>query len=359
MNSIDPIKKAEILREKMMKDGKYLITKFDIQEQNTGKVLDAYFRYKNYIDNKEWFSASLKDIWSPKFLGLTQNFWSVPIEQTKKLEFQNPPYSAAYRLDKDPREYNKVFTIQLSGCDYDCNYCYVPRESNVANIKFGKYFSVKEIVNYFLSAAEKSKEPIKVMRISGGNPTIIPEIILDIYNEIRNQNLNIYLWIDTNLSSLKYLEDLKSDFEKILVQKNIGVVGCFKGTCNEDFSLITGAEPHHYEKQFETAKWFLNRGADFYAYLPALVYGNNVEEKSRKFIKRLKNLNKNLPLRTEVLEIISYPWAKLNFERTKNLGRPLPKTNQKLVFDIWYNKLLPQFYSQENLNKYCCEMPLK
>ncbi len=361
MNFFNPEKRAEVIRQKMMENGKYLIAQIGDsgQEQKNKKILDTYFRYKDYMDNKEWFSASLEEIWSQKFLGLVDNFKSKPINEIKKLEFQNPAYSAGFNLKKDPRNYSKVFTIQLAGCDFDCNYCYVPKQINVADPALGKFFSAKEIIDYFLSAKEKSKEPMNVVRISGGNPTIVPEIIIDIYQEIKNQNLDVYLWIDSNLSTTKYLENLKNDLKNIFNQKNVGVVGCFKGTCEKDFSILTGAEPQFYESQFKTAEWFLGQGTDFYVYLPALIYENNIEEKLKNFIERLRKLNKNLPLRVEVLEIIDYPGAKLNFERAEKMGRPLPNTDQRIIFDLWHNKLLPEFYSQKDLEKYCCEISLQ
>jgi sulfatase maturation enzyme AslB (radical SAM superfamily) len=231
MKFFNPLKRADIVRARMMKNGKYLIAKIEGsgQPRKGKKVLDTYFRYKDYMDNKEWLSVSLKQVWSPEFLGLVEDIWSVQIREVKKLEFQNPCYSAGYRLGGDPRKYSKVFTIQLSGCDFDCNYCYVPKQINIANPELGKYFSAKEMVSFFLSAKAKSKEPMNVIRISGGNPTIVPEIIVDVYNEIKKQNLDVYLWVDSNLSTSKYLEGLKNNLKNILNQKNVGVVGCFKG----------------------------------------------------------------------------------------------------------------------------------
>lgn len=362
MNLFNSSKRANIVRSKMIRGGRYLITKItsSVQETNVPhKILNDYFRYKDYMDNEEWSSSSLDEVWSPKFLGLVKNIWSIPIKEIKILEFQNPSYSAAYRLGGDPRHYSKVFTIQVAGCDFDCNYCYVPKQINVANPNLGKFFSAKEIIGHFLSAKERSKEPMKVVRISGGNPTIIPEIIIDVYNEIKNQDLGVYLWVDSNLSTIKYLENLEGNLKNILNQKNVGVVGCFKGTCEEDFTLLTGAKAEYYKNQFETARWFLDQGTDFYVYLPALVYENDIKRKLKGFIERLRELGKNLPLRTEVLEILDYPGAKLNFERAEKLGRPLPKTDQRIVFNAWYNEILPQFYPQENLNKYCCEISLR
>jgi len=92
--------------------------------------------------------------------------------------------------------------------------------------------------------------------------------------------------------------------------------------------------------------------------LPALVYENNIEDKLREFIERLQNVNKRLPLRTEMLIIKEYPGAKQNMEIYEKLGRPMPKTDQKTVFDLWYNKILPEIYSKKDLSKYCCEISL-
>ena len=122
MNPFNPLKRAETVRNKMMDNGKYLIAKIQDsgQEPQKKKRRDAYFRYKDYMKNTEWFSADLDEVWSPKYIGLTKN--ASDSKKIKKLEFQNPSYSAAYALGGDPRDYSKVFTIQLAGCDYDCNY---------------------------------------------------------------------------------------------------------------------------------------------------------------------------------------------------------------------------------------------
>jgi hypothetical protein len=48
----------------------------------------------------------------------------------------------------------------------------------------------------------------------------------------------------------------------------------------------------------------------------------------------------------------------INIREKANQGRPMPTIDQKLVFDLWYNKLLPKLYSKEMLNKFCCEIPL-
>jgi len=361
----DPEKRAELLRPKMMKDGKYLISKIvgsgeEVNKDEKRIAYATYFKFKWYIDKPELLSLSSKELWSPKFVGIVKNPTSVNLRNVKKLEFQNPPYSAAFRLkgkNGSPKDYNRSFVVQVSGCDYACNYCYVPPETNACEKNFGKYFSIKEIIDCFLKARKEFTEPINVIRITGGETTIIPEVILDIYSEMEKIE-GTYLWIDTNLSTTKYLERLEDDLKNIMQKRNVGVVGCFKGVDKNDFSLITGAEEKFYDNQFETAKLFLNWKTDFYVYLPALIYENNIENKIDDFIKKLQNLNKNLPLRVEVLIIKEYPAAVRNMELKAKECRPMPKTDQRVFFDLWYNKLLPKYYSKDMLRKFCCEIPL-
>jgi uncharacterized Fe-S cluster-containing radical SAM superfamily protein len=356
-----PEKRAEIIRPKMMKDGKYLIARIkgsgeEFKHEEEKIVYKDYFKFKWYL-KPEFLST--KEIWSPKLVGLSENLWSVPLKQIKKIRFQNPPYSAAYRLNNEPKNYNKALTVQVAGCNYDCNFCYVPRELNSANLKYGKYFSAKEIIETFLKARKASKEPLNVIRLTGGEVIIVPELIFDIYDEIEKRSLNeVYVWIDTNLSITEYLEKIESDLKSVLKKRNVGVIGCFKGVCKEDFSILTGAKPKFYENQFKVAKLLLDWKADFYAYLPALVYENNVEEKIKSFIEKLRLLNKNLPLKIEVDMIIEYSSAVINIAEKVKQGRPMPKTDQRLVFDLWYNKLLPKYYSKEMLKKFCCEVSL-
>jgi uncharacterized Fe-S cluster-containing radical SAM superfamily protein len=363
---IDPSRRASILRPLMMKDGKFLITRIagSNQEADPKKVLDKFFRYKDYISSdgteyeKEWLKTKPSEVWSKKFIGLSDNFMSKPLEEVKKLEFQNPAYSAALKMKGDPRDYNKVFAVQVSGCTYNCNFCYVPPEVNAANPKLGRFFSAKKIIKFFIKAREKSKEQMNVLRITGGEaPSIIPEIIVDLYAELEKME-GVYLWIDTNLSTKKYLEVSESDLKCIVRKKNVGVVGCFKGVNEEDFAMITGADSKSYENQFETARLLLKWKADFYSYLPALVYGSNIEEKMSGFMNKLKELNKNLPLRLEMLIIKNYPGALMNIEEKAKQGRPLPGNGQRLIFDLWYNKLLPKHYSKTIMGKFCCEVPL-
>ena len=351
---IDSNQRAQILRKKLIKDSTYLLAKIGGAGQDPGerKVLSDYFRYKDYVDDQKWINSSEKEKWSRNFLGLGKSGFKIT-------EFQNPTYSAAYRLKRNLSEFTKVFTMQVAGCNYSCNYCFVPRELNSGSEKYGRFFSAEEIVDDFLKIKNESKTSMNVIRISGGECMIIPEIIIDVYAEMMKRSPESYLWIDTNLATIKIVKEHKKKLKNVLSQKNVGVVGCFKGTVKKDFSLISGAEEKYFKQQFEVAKIFIDLGADFYAYVPAYVYNEKLtEEKLESFLFELQKVNKNLPLRLEILKIEDFPAAKNNFELARKEGRAVPKTSQKLVFDLWYNKLLSKYYSEEELKKFCCEVDL-
>ncbi len=346
--------RAETLRKKIIRDKKYLLAKIGDAGQDPGerKVLAEFFRYKDYVDDPEWITASEKEKWSNKFLGLNKNGF-------KKTEFQNPTYAASLSLKRNLSEFTKVFTMQVAGCNYSCNYCFVPRELNSGSEKYGKFFSAEEIVDEFLRIKSSSETPMNIIRISGGECLIIPEIIVDVYKAMMKRSPDSYLWIDTNLSTYKILNKHKPELKKVLSQKNVGVVGCFKGTTKKDFSLITGAGEEFYKEQFETAKLLIDLGADFYAYVPAYVYDEkSTEEKLESFLCELQKVNRNLPLRLEILKIENFPAAKINFKLAEKEGRAIPKTPQELVFELWHKKILPKYFSVEDLWEFCCEIRL-
>jgi len=351
---LNPNQRAENLRKKLIRNKKYLLAKIGGAKQDPGerKVLADFFRYKDYVDDPEWLLASEKEKWSDKFLNLNKSGF-------KKLDFQNPTYSAAYNLKRNLSEFTKVFTAQVAGCNYSCNYCFVPRELNSGSEKYGKFFSAEEIMDEFLKIKEKSETPMNVIRISGGDCLIIPEIVVDVYSVMMKKSPNSYLWIDTNLSTYNIINKYKSELKKVLSQKNVGVVGCFKGTTKKDFSLMTGVKEEFYKEQFETAKLLINLGADFYAYVPAYVYGEkSAEEKLESFLGELQKINKNLPLRLEILKIEDFPAAKINFKLAEKEGRAIPKTPQELVFNLWHKKILPKYFPAGELRKFCCEIKL-
>ena len=369
---IDPGLRASENRKYMIKitsEGrKYFLAHIGASSQVGGDYKD-FFRVRDYIKPRplsskymeKWLNASLEEVWSAEFLGLDE--CGLP-----KLEFQNPPYSAAYRLGGDPREYNRTFTVQVNGCTYECSYCFVPREINDPKKRHGAFFSAKEIIDNF-EKARKEVGNLKVIRISGGEAaSIIPEIIVDIYHELENRKLTeeVYLWIDTNLSFDGYLKQIENDLKEIMTKRNVGVVGNIKSIGDgeigkEYFELITGSDCQFFEKQFELAEyWVSTLKSDFYIYLTPIISEERqiIKERLIAFVKKLRKIHVNLPLRVEIIQIHPYGPALENAKNAAKQGRPLPWFNERIVYDIWYNQVLPEYYDTSEIYEYKCKIPL-
>jgi uncharacterized Fe-S cluster-containing radical SAM superfamily protein len=363
-----------MLRKNDLEKKSYLITNIASTEQEKDTaVLGDFFRPREYIKSREytskwieyWLKAPIEDIWSPKFVGLDKS-------GIQKLEFQNPPYVAAYRLGGDPRDYNNVFTIQVSGCDYLCSFCYVPRIANNPIKAPSKLFTANEILNYFQEIqADQGKSAPKVIRLSGGEVTsIIPEMIIDISDEIESRGLSkqIYLFADTNLSTIEFAHSIKDDLKRIAQRRNFGLIGCLKAIGNgeigkEDFTLITGASPEHFQKQFEALDFYVNEiRADFYLYLLPIISGrkDEVSKKLEFCFSRLIEIDANLPLRANFLHVTleRYKATINNLSAAEKDKRPLPKYDEKFVLHTWYNGLLAKSYPLTLLEKYRCQIPL-
>jgi uncharacterized Fe-S cluster-containing radical SAM superfamily protein len=387
---IDPEEVAEKRRSLIRnpETGEYFIADYFGSEMARDTPLtERYFRVREYIKSRdpgdfgqEWLRASHANVWSSKFLGLAEDGF-------QKLEFQNPGYSAAFRLGGDPRHHNDTFVIQTNGCNFECSYCYVDRQLNSPELGKGKYFSVKKMLDVFLkerAARQKQGKHLNTIRLSGGEVTcIVPELILDVYKELERRCLSdtVYLWVDCNLSTPKYLQDLQTDLREIGHKKNFGMVGCLKTpgdgqSGQDDFARITKSEPEFFPKQFEVLDFLVNTvRVDMYVYLVPIIWGDRktYSERLRCCAQRLSKIRPNLPLRTNVLRIRRYAPVEANMRAASREGRPLPRyveanfdewyqkefvEDQKAASRIWFEETIPNGHDHDGLQKYRCQVPL-
>ena len=207
-------------------------------------------------------------------------------------------------------------------------------------------------------------------------------MILELFAELEDQNLSksVYVWADCNLSTVDFLQGMENELKEIAKKNNFGIVGCLKAIGNEetgkyDFAKITKSKPEFYSKQFKTLNFLVNTiKADTYVYaIPIIFEKENVyPRRLEEFAKRLIQINKNLPLRTNILRIRKYSPVEKNIQKAYEEGRKLPQytgknfdqwynnfiEKQKAVTKIWYQNILPKFYTVNDMSKYRCKIPL-
>lgn len=181
------------------------------------------------------------------------------------MEFPQPFQVAAARLGCSWRYTNPVAVVQLAGCNLDCPYCYIGDYDSVEVV--GKTpQDVDDAYTEYLSACVRAGVPhSRVFRISGGEPMLQQEAVRelitvglkrrsvtdgDTHLPIRDESA--YVWVDTNLT----IEPRASLLERMAVQRNVGVCGCFKS----HLGLADVRE------QLDIARMYIDAGVDLYTY---------------------------------------------------------------------------------------------
>lgn len=233
--------------------------------------------------------------------------------------------------------------FQVAACDWSCWYCFVPEELICAKPADGRWLSAQELLDLYL----EEPTPPKVIDLSGGSPSLVPEWVPWMMSELRRRKLDeaIYLWSDDNLSNdflWRYLSE--ADHELICGYKNYGRVCCFKGFSPESFSYNTRAHKQLFENQFRILSRLLTLGIDLYAYATFTTPSKEgIRDDMRRFIDKLQELSPLLPLRTVPLKIIDFSPVK----KRMNEVRQESLSNQWHAIEVWLKELGNRFSSVE------------
>jgi len=219
-------------------------------------------------------------------------------------EFPEPYQVAQYYCGGTWNDYNSPFTIQIGFCNLDCFWCFVSDE--LKNGTTGRFFSAKEIINIWATNEDKG-----ILRLSGGEPFLAPDFIIELGKEIRKcNNSRLYLWIDTNLLGTGYERVVK---KLSTLDIPFGICGCFKGFDEKDFEYNTRKNGKLFYKQFINAKEILNnlgKKGELFFYIPEILEKIKSDEIENKIFSLIELLTSKIhplaPLRTTILYIKEY-----------------------------------------------------
>lgn len=335
----------------------------DIWKKNTRQVFLASFKDTPMEDDVDNINSFINDYFRTKT-------YTKDDDKCKYLHDRifSEPYNVAHYycgFKENTTDYNKgdinafntPFLIQVGLCNLNCYYCFVSKELRTANEKFGSWFSAKEVVDWFV----KYKNGIGILRISGGEPFLAPEFLIDVAQEIKNRKLiHCYLYLDTNLCS-------PADNYKIVITEinKLGIpyaiCGCIKGVDDQDFEFNTGTKSR-LDEQYSNLHLIYKRMyrdgglGQLFVYLAEITENRDLADAYESLFctfKRLELLHKNLPLRTTILKIKTYNANENNMSNkqnasfktgiTKNMWRTIIENNYSIK-DQW----LPQY--QVSLN---------
>lgn len=159
--------------------------------------------------------------------------------------------------------------------------------------------------------------------------------------ERRGLRGQVFLWTDDNLSNRYFWDYLTGDNIAYMSAFPLySRVGCFKGFDECSFTFNTGADPTHFESQFDIFQDLLRLGFAMYAYAtfttPTI---QDLDHQMKRFVDRLQRIHPNLPLRTIPLKIHPFTATEL---RSTDLHREATH-NQRIAFHVWETELAKRF----------------
>lgn len=209
-----------------------------------------------------------------------------------------------YRF-RPSRFYGGISTADCVGCCLRCVFCWawnvVVRPAQV-----GQFYSPQEVAERLLKIARKKR--FGQLRISGNEPTIGWAHLMGVLPLVGKGHLFV---LETNGILLganpEYAEDLARFKENLYVRVSL------KGTCEEEFSRLTGAKPEGFSLQLKALENLLRRGVRAF---PASMVSFSPRENIQALAERLRTIHPAFE-EFEVEELILYPHVE---ERLKKLG---------------------------------------
>jgi len=240
------------------------------------------------------------------------------------------PTIAQYKLGKvgtlDWGNYNRLISLHISRCPLSCWYCYIDDclKSNCnictvqeycgqnTKVKTGikeDWFSARKIVDGFVKQRSLDKQRgllSNILRITGGEPFLAPDLLLEILDELKSRQLDkeVFLWTETNLIPL-----IVQDKDETIVSgellnglaayHNFCVHPCFHGLNESNFEDVAGQRIDNFNLLLDAFKRLFDADIDIYP-----TFGSNMSSPRdvECFYNKISQINKLLPLRFCLIE---------------------------------------------------------
>ncbi len=190
--------------------------------------------------------------------------------------------------------YGGISTADCVGYCLRCVFCWSWRETTKPE-KFGDFYSPEEVAGKLVSIAKRKK--LRQLRISGNEPTICRNHLISVLELIPKDYVFI---LETNGILIgndpTYAEEL-SRFSNLYVRVSL------KGTCDDEFSRLTGAIPEGFLLQLKALENLNNYGVNVH---PACMISFSPRKNIISLRERLKKINPAFE-DFEVEEVILYP----------------------------------------------------
>lgn len=202
-----------------------------------------------------------------------------------------------YKRFRADRWYGGIATADVVGCNLRCGMCWAWKNTSYA-LTGGIWMSPEEVAGRLVAIARERN--FTSVRISGGEPLIAPEHLLNVVDNIPQDYVFI---VETN----GLLVDEKVARE-LAARPHVAVRVSIKGATPEEFQTITLSPPRYFYRQLEALRHLVNAGMrpcrDVYA---AAMLGFSTDESAKRLEKTLAEIHPALAECIDVEYVILYP----------------------------------------------------
>ncbi|MEM2006106.1 MAG: radical SAM protein [Sulfolobales archaeon] len=194
--------------------------------------------------------------------------------------------------------YGGSFAGYVIGCNLDCVFCWAWFKNR---FDLGFYLTPEEVARKLVLGSVETKA--RVTRISGGEPTICIDHLLEVMKDFSRRSNKILLVIETNGILLGCSDDRVGELGEFS-EKNISIRVSLKGANPDTFSLLTGASKEYYSCQLSSIEKLVKAGfIPGRTLLIAVMSSFNKPREIAELIYGLSKIDEEIP-KTVELEIV-------------------------------------------------------
>jgi uncharacterized Fe-S cluster-containing radical SAM superfamily protein len=142
-----------------------------------------------------------------------------------------------YRIPRPGKWYGGIATADCCGCNFDCVFCWSNKPRDNPDT-MGTFYTPEQVVEKITACAKKHR--YRLVRISGNEPTLAQQHLLEVLRLIDRTEYLFILETNGSLLDEAYVSDLSAF-------RNLHVRVSLKGTTPDECSMLTGADPDTFE----------------------------------------------------------------------------------------------------------------
>ncbi|KYK31322.1 MAG: radical SAM protein [Theionarchaea archaeon] len=201
--------------------------------------------------------------------------------------------------------YGGIATADCVGCPLRCVFCWsgYPRDHPG---KAGKWYTPQQVFQQLDRIARK--KGFNQLRISGNEPTVGQNHLIKVLKHIDETSYSFILETSGVLIDNNYAE-LLSQYQNVHVRVSL------KGTCEEEFAVLTGLPPEGFKLQLRALKVLKDHNVSCH---PAAMVSFSSPEHVRELKERLSLISSHFFLEEE--HVMLYPLVKKRLQQKGLLG---------------------------------------